>query len=156
MAPGKRAIPKADLAADGVIEYISEDRHRNKAYSAVDNTLYGIDLETLQLSSFETYRHTICALSESSYPTRLTLGTTLGIHLHDPRLARNAPPVFESLESLDPIATFHTRLQLCRDISKSPYDFLDYVPLFDLGPLSILQTNPPRTGKKTPQIEESM
>lgn len=138
VASTKRAMPKADLAADGVIECVSVDRHRNKAYFAVDNALNEIDLGTLQLSSFETYRHTICALSESSYPTPLTVGTTLGIHLHDPRLARNAPSSSKSLERLDPVATFPTRLQLCRDMSKSPYSCLDYAPLFDPGPLSIL------------------
>lgn len=142
---GKLAMPQADLAADGVIECVSVDRHRNKAYFAVDNALNEVDLETLQLSSFETYRHTICALSESSYPTPLTVGTTLGIHLHDPRLARNAPSVSEGLERLDPIATFPTRLQLCRDMSRSPYSCLDYAPLFDPGPLSILhQPSPDR------------
>ena len=143
VASGKRAMPKADLAADGVIECVSVDRHRNKAYFAVDNALNEIDLETLQLSGFETYRHTICALSESAYPTPLTVGTTLGIHLHDPRLARNAPSGSESLERLEPIATFPTRLQLCRDMSKSPYSCLDYAPLFDPGPLSILHQPSP-------------
>ncbi len=143
VASGKRAMPKVDLAADGVIECVSVDRHRNKAYFAVDNALNEIDLETLQLSRFETYRHTICALSESSYPTPLTVGTTLGIHLHDPRLARNAPSGSTSLERLDPIATFPTRLQLCRDMSKSPYSCLDYAPLFDPGPLSILHQPSP-------------
>lgn len=143
VASGKRAIPKADLAADGVIECVSVDRHRNKAYFAVDNALNEIDLETLQLSSFESYRHTICALSESSYPTPLTVGTTLGIHLHDPRLALNAPSGSRSLERLDAIATFPTRLQLCRDMSKSSYSCLDYAPLFDPGPLSILHQPSP-------------
>lgn len=143
VASGKRAMPKADLGADGVVECVSVDRHRNKAYFAVDNALNEIDLETLQLSNLETYRHTICALSESSYPTPLTVGTTLGIHLHDPRLARNAPSGSQSLERLDPIATFPTRLQLCRDMSKSPYSCLDYAPLFDPGPLSILHQPSP-------------
>lgn len=143
MTSGKRALPKADLGAEGVIECVSVDRHRNKAYFAMDNVLNEIDLGTLKLSSFETYRHTICALSESSHPTPLTVGTTLGIHLHDPRLARNAPSGSESLERLDPIATFPTRLQLCRDMSKSPYSCLDYAPLFDPGPLSILHRPSP-------------
>lgn len=143
MTSGKRAMPKADLGAEGVIECVSVDRHRNKAYFAMDNVLNEIDLGTLKLSSFETYRHTICALSESSHPTPLTVGTTLGIHLHDPRLARNAPSGSESLERLDPIATFPTRLQLCRDMSKSPYSCLDYAPLFDPGPLSILHQPSP-------------
>lgn len=143
VASGMRAMAKADLAADGVIECVSVDRYRNKAYFAVDNALNEIDLETLQLCSFETYRHTICALSESSYPTPLTVGTTLGIHLHDPRLARNSPSSSESLERLDSIATFPTRLQLCRDMSRSPYSCLDYAPLFDPGPLSILHQPSP-------------
>lgn len=133
----EKTLAKSNLAADGVVECVSVDEARNKVYFAVESGLNEIDLETLQLIAHDKYPYPICALSETSYPTPLTVGTTFGLHLHDPRLSHNAPTGSQNSDRLDSIATFPTRLQLCRDL-RSMDSFMDYAPLFDPGPLSIL------------------
>ncbi|KAL8825660.1 MAG: hypothetical protein Q9191_004275 [Dirinaria sp. TL-2023a] len=71
------------------VECVSVDRHRCKAYFAVQNGLNEVDLETLQLVSHYRYPSPISALSEIDYPSPLTVGTTLSLHLHDPRWSKN-------------------------------------------------------------------
>lgn len=95
---------KAKATNPSIVECVSIDRPRNKAYFAVQNGLNEVDLETLQVISHEEYSVTITALSDVSYPTPLTVGTGLGIHLHDPRLSHNIPSGVQELDRLDTTA----------------------------------------------------
>ena len=74
----------------GVIECLSVDSVRNKAYCSLCRGLYEVDLNTLQISHYEKYPFMISALSEATYPVPLTVGSTHSLHLHDPRRSMNA------------------------------------------------------------------
>ena len=137
--------PKGTVAGSGVIECVSIDGIRNKAYFAVQSVLNEVDLETLQLISHTKYPFTISALSQTSYPTPLTIGTTSGLHLYDPRVYHDSSAGSQESERLDTIATFPSSLQLCNQLSKSqsPDRPLIVEPLFQPGPLSILHQSSP-------------
>ncbi|KAL8811664.1 MAG: hypothetical protein Q9200_001600, partial [Gallowayella weberi] len=81
---------RAVTANDGDGQCVSVDRIRNKVYIASHDNLDEIDLETLQVTTHEQYPWAISALSETTYPLPLTVATTYGVHLHDPRLPSNA------------------------------------------------------------------
>lgn len=136
---------KGNVAGPGVVECISIDRVRNKAYLAVQSVLNEMDLETLQLTSHTKYPFTISALSETSYPTPLTVGTTRGLHLFDPRVFHDNVASCQESERLDTIATFPSSLQMYNELSKSqpPDRPLIIEPLFQPGPLSILHQSSP-------------
>lgn len=68
-----------------IVECLSVDQVRNKAYVAVLNDLHEIDLETLQISDQSRYPFLISALSDATHPLPLTVATTDSLHLHDPR-----------------------------------------------------------------------
>ncbi|MCJ1464219.1 hypothetical protein MMC07_002832 [Pseudocyphellaria aurata] len=131
---------KGNLAGPGVVECVSIDRIRDKAYFAVQNILNEVDLKTLQLTSHTKYPFTISALSETSYPTPLTVGTTRGLHLYDPRVSHENVARSQESERLDTIATFPSSLQMYNQLSKSqsPDRPLIIEPLFQPGPLCIL------------------
>lgn len=134
-----------NFAGPSVVECVSIDRIQNKAYFAVQSVLNEVDLETLQLTSHTRYPFTISALSETSYPTPLTVGTTRGLHLYDPRVSHDNLAGSHEAERLDTIATFPTSLQLYGELSKSqsPDRPLIIEPLFQPGPLSILHQSLP-------------
>lgn len=100
---GNNRSSEGNVTNPSVVECVSIDRVRNKGYFAVQSGLNEVDLETLQVISYENYTTTISALSDVSYPTPLTVGTGLGIHLHDPRLSHNAPSVNQELGRLDSV-----------------------------------------------------
>lgn len=77
------------MPSSGVVECVSIDSHRNKAYFAVQQGLSEIDLTTLQRSAYDQYREPISVISEASHPTPLTIGTTQALFIHDPRLGNN-------------------------------------------------------------------
>ncbi|MCJ1266618.1 hypothetical protein MMC22_006503 [Lobaria immixta] len=136
---------KRNVAGPAVVECVSIDRIRNRAYFAVQSVLNEVDLETLQITSFTKYPFTISALSETSYPTSLTVGTTRGLHLYDSRLSHDHLAGSQESERLDTIATFPTSLQMYNELSKtqSPDRPLIIEPLFQPGPLSILHQSSP-------------
>ncbi|MCJ1381731.1 hypothetical protein MMC17_004842 [Xylographa soralifera] len=82
--------PKKKMPNAGVVECLSVDSVRNKAYFAVYKGLHEVDLNTLQISHYEKYPFMISALSEATFPTPLTVGSTHSLHLHDPRRSMNA------------------------------------------------------------------
>ncbi|KAF2839266.1 hypothetical protein M501DRAFT_776009 [Patellaria atrata CBS 101060] len=140
------AESKAMMTETGAVECVSLDRAQGKGFFAVQNTLNQVDLNTLQLISRDTFPFPITALSESSHPTPLTIGTNMTLHLHDPR-----SPSSTSNPSLD---------VLCEIINsgsaRQPNDFhrlltgdlgQAYATLSQPGPLSILHLSPtPWTG----------
>lgn len=83
---------------DSVIESISVDRQRARAYFAVANGLIEVDLETLQLISHYRYPMPITALSRLDNSDPLTVGTTRTLHLHDPRWPKKTMADDESFE----------------------------------------------------------
>ena len=89
--------------SNGVVECVSVDTERNKAYFAVQHGLNEVDLKTLQLTSHHRYPAPISVLSKVAYPTPLTVGTTLSLHLHDPRSPGDTSS-FETSERLDSFA----------------------------------------------------
>ena len=122
---------KAKMTSTGVVECVSVDSVRNKAYFAVQSSLNEVDLSTLQITSHSRYPFSISALSRSSHPDPLTVGTTLSLHLHDPRFSTYILPCNSTrLESPTQTNDFH---RLLSDDLPPPY-----APLFHPNPLSIL------------------
>lgn len=127
----KDSRSKAKMTSTGVVECVSVDPVRNKAYFAVQSSLNEVDLSTLQITSHSRYPFSISALSSSSYPGPLTVGTTLSLHLHDHRFSTQILPC--NTTCLDPPEEsndFH------RLLSGDPPPA--YAPLFHPNPLSIL------------------
>jgi hypothetical protein len=79
----KRSLP----AFSGVVECISVDSARRKAYCAVQQTLNEVDLETLKVESQQTFAWPITALSQQgALDVSLSVGTSWSLHLYDPRI----------------------------------------------------------------------
>ena len=74
---------------EAVVESVSVDKLRNMAYFAVQGGLNEVDLGTLKLVSHQKYPTTICALSEISCSTPLTVATAARLYIHDHRLSKN-------------------------------------------------------------------
>lgn len=138
---------RAKMTSTGVVECVSVDRARNKAYFAVQSVLNEVDLTTLQISSQDRYPFPITTLSEAAHPVPLTVGTSLSLHLHDPRLGNNGG---------SPTSWISDRIDINANLSQDPQysstDFhrlssgdpsqTDYATLFHPSPLSILHLNP--------------
>jgi len=134
------AYTKSKLTSTGVAECVSVDSFRGKAYFAVQSGLNEVDLETLQIVSHERYPFSISALSEVKYSLPLTVGTTLSLHLHDPRIGHNAKSSNHSSERLDHVATFPASTRARNDFHRllSGDSVSEPASLFQPGPLSIL------------------
>lgn len=91
------------FTSNGAVDCVSVDAPRNKAYFSVHNELNEVDLENLQLTSRHRYPASISVLSKADFPTPLTVGTQLSLHLHDPRTSVTLPSSAES-ERLDTVA----------------------------------------------------
>ncbi|KAF2006588.1 hypothetical protein P154DRAFT_559114 [Amniculicola lignicola CBS 123094] len=115
------------MTETGAVECVSVDSRAKKAFFAVQNMLNEVDLNTLQVVSRTPYPFAITALSESRYPTPLTVGTNWTIHLHDTR----KPPSLPSASKVELIAgaTSFSRLETG--------DFGGHVSLSQPGALSI-------------------
>lgn len=92
-------------SSSGVVECVSIDTPRNKAYFSVGHVLNEVDLQTLQLTAQHKFAAPISVLSKANYPTPMTVGTTLSLYLHDPRIQRNASssssmPRLEALDTM--------------------------------------------------------
>ena len=141
---------RAKMTSTDVVECVSVDRSRNKAYFAVQSGLNEVDLTTLQISSHDRYPSPITAISEASHHLPLTVGTSYSLHLHDPRLGRNGG---------SPTSWISDRVDTSANVSQDPRhstsDFYrlscgdpsqtDYATLFHPSPLSILHLSPPST-----------
>ncbi|KAL8939983.1 MAG: hypothetical protein Q9216_003060 [Gyalolechia sp. 2 TL-2023] len=84
-ARGSSFISPPTQFGPNIVECLSVDQVRNKAYVAVLNELNEVDLETLQISDRSRYPSLISALSDAVHPVPLTVATTNSLHLHDPR-----------------------------------------------------------------------
>ena len=137
---------KTKLTSTGVVECVSVDNVRNKAYFAAQRGLNEVDLNTLQISRHEKYPFSISALSEVAYPTPLTVGTTLSLHLHDPRRSSNACWSDANCEDrVDTVAKFPAAPHLKNDFYRLLVGDIpsEYAALFHPGPLAIHHLFPP-------------
>lgn len=147
--PDGSTIPtntRAKMTSTGVVECVSVDQTRNKAYFAVQSGLNEVDLSTLQISGYDRYPFSISTLSESTYPVPLTVGTTLSLHLHDPRLSNNArsPSCSYLTDRVDTEPKPPSSSDFYR-IASGDSSHTDYATLFHPSPLSILHHNPSST-----------
>lgn len=138
----------------GVGECVSVDSFSRRAYIAVGSILNEVDPETLQVVSQEKYPWSIFALSqEADYSTPLTVGTTLSLHVYDPRLPAtksegdgsvrcekmSSVPESGRITPENGVLPFRLRSQ------RPSNNESDYAPLFQPGPLSILHPPAPNT-----------
>lgn len=141
---------RAKITSTGVVECVSVDKSRNKAYFALQSELNEVDLTTLQISSYHRYPFPITALSEAAYPVPLTVGTGFSLHLHDPRLGNNGVTISAmASERVDINANVsddfrHGNTDFHRLSSGDPLQ-TDYATLFPPSPLSILHLHPSST-----------
>lgn len=143
----KTSNTRAKMTSTGVVECVSIDRARNKAYFAVQSGLNEVDLNTLQISSYDRYPFSISALSEATHPVPLTVGTTLSLHIHDPRIGNNGRRssytyLAESIDMKQPMDSTQNQSDFSRLHSGDPSSVLNYATLFQPLPLSILHLNP--------------
>ncbi|KAM0260789.1 hypothetical protein ACHAQJ_002555 [Trichoderma viride] len=126
--PGSQNTRRSKRVDTGVTECVSVDNHRHRAYFAVQSHLIEIDLERLEVVSRESFEWSITALSKIQNDVPLTVGTSLGIHLFDPRARARA--VQAAVERVDQ-----------NDIFKSIFDptpLLPYASLSQPTPVSIV------------------
>lgn len=142
--------PISGATRTGAVECVSVDNARNKAYFAVGDGLDEVDLSTLQVSSYQQYPYPISALSLADHPVPLTVGTTLSLHIHDPRVGDNGlrssyTYLQESLDAAQSGNGHNAQGDLHRvqnsDSSSSPSSRYDYASLSQPLPLSILHLN---------------
>lgn len=105
--------------------------------------LIEVDLQTLCVVDLESYPWSITAMSAASPHVPLTVGTSLGIHLHDSRVKQ--PPRNDSNEFVDGLSTLSAQHFYERSLRNL---FLDeplppYASLSQPGPLSILHLQRP-------------
>ena len=108
----------------------------------VFKALVEIDLETLSTIRLENFPFSITALSEAKFPTPLTVGTNLSLHLHDTRSRSPAGKVFGNSEKLDTITGMgpsrrNAGSQMYPGVRK-PEPISLSTHLYQPGPLSIL------------------
>ena len=136
---------RAKMTSTGVVECVSVDNFRNKAYFAVQSGLNEVDLNTLQISQHQRFPHSISALSDTTYPTPLTVGTTLSLHLHDPRRSTDvcwSDPT--CTDRVDTVANFPASRRYRNDFYRllSSDQPSEYASLFHPGPLAIHHISP--------------
>ncbi|KAI9816967.1 MAG: hypothetical protein M1832_004951 [Thelocarpon impressellum] len=118
----RTTLGRATMTSTGIVECVSVDNVRKKAYFAVQSGLNEVDLETLQVVSHKRFPYSIAALSETTYPVPLTVATTLSLHLHDPRVGPGESGAGKLLEGTT--------------------DCTEYAPMFQPGPQSIAHVRP--------------
>jgi hypothetical protein len=104
--------------------------------------LVEVDLETLSTVRHERFPFSITALSEAKFPTPLTVGTNLSLHLHDSRSKSSAGMILADVERIDSanartVSRRNPGSQNFRGTRK-PELTPDYTHLYQPGPLSIL------------------
>lgn len=126
-----------------IVDGMSVDDVTGKVWVAGEEGLIEIDLNTLQKVSTHRFPFSITTLSQTSHPHPLTVGTTLTLHLHDPRVAVPASTVTFSSGGTD-----DERVQPVR-INPQPYtshpfrkNYRLHATLFQPGPLSIIHSDP--------------
>ncbi|KAG0126631.1 hypothetical protein HOY82DRAFT_99153 [Tuber indicum] len=76
----------------GIVDGVSIDAAAGRIWVAGEDGLVEIDLTSLKRISTHRFPFSIMALSQTSSPYPLTIGTTLTLHMHDSRVSPNSPP----------------------------------------------------------------
>ncbi|PSR87436.1 hypothetical protein BD289DRAFT_367123 [Coniella lustricola] len=138
----------------GVTECVSVDSKLHLAFFAVQSHLIEVDLRTLVVVGCESYPWSISALSATDPLAPLTVGTNVGLHLHDFR--SRPPPHRDDIERLDNFKGLGLDTQgLFEQGLKSLFDekpLPPYAPLAHPSPLSILHMR--RPGADTDTTDE--
>lgn len=137
---------KAQSTGSGVVDGVSVDKARNKAYFAEQSVLHEVDLTTLQTSSYSHYPSWITSLSEANHPVPLTVGTSSSLHIHDARVGTNgSSPSFWMTDRLEGEENVNWNVRKYgtdyHRLSSGDPSRRDYAALFDPSPLSILHHN---------------
>jgi hypothetical protein len=162
--PGADNRRRSKMIDSGVTECVSVDSQLHRAFFAVQSREFGlrsgnlagmcewltvcvdlieVDLRRLSVVHCESFPWSITAMSAASPTVPLTVGTSLGIHLHDYRSRK--PPrndLGESIDGFDSMGAkqFYERsLRHIFDDEPLP----PYAPLSQPGPLSILHLQQP-------------
>jgi hypothetical protein len=108
-----------------------------------ETDLIEVDLQRLSVVDCESYPWSITALSAASPAVPLTVGTSLGIHLHDYRsrkpLRNEAGETIDGLDRMGAKEFYQLSLRHVFDDEPLP----PYAPLSQPGPLSILHLQAP-------------
>ena len=130
--------PVCSAINPAVIENVSVDSSKNTAFFAVQAELVEVDLATLQVVSRCLYPSSISALSAVDDFMPLTVGTTLSLHLHDPRQSGGPSNVCSVSSRLDLMAGYPS-LQRPDDLHHliSRHTSRPHAPLVHPGPLAI-------------------
>jgi hypothetical protein len=127
---------KSIMTETGAVECVSVDSLTQRAYFGILDDLVEVDLRTLRVVSREKYPFSITALSEARYPTPMTVGTHMTLHMYDPRDSKR-----KGLMSSSPPST---RIELIGGSPRDDFSRLSgspdrtHVALAQPGPLSIL------------------
>ncbi|TQV98561.1 F-box domain-containing protein [Cordyceps javanica] len=89
--PGGQNQRRSKRIDTGVTECVSVNHHNNRAFFAVQSHLIEVDLNRLQVVSRQSFEWSITTMSAINEGLPLTVGTSLGIHLHDFRTRANIP-----------------------------------------------------------------
>ncbi|KAL5611641.1 uncharacterized protein BROUX77_001797 [Berkeleyomyces rouxiae] len=81
--PGGNFASRSHRIDSSVTESVAVDHASNRAYFAVQSRLVEIDLSRLEPISYQAFEWSIMTLSKCSPGLPLTVGTSLGIFLHD-------------------------------------------------------------------------
>ncbi|KYK54636.1 F-box domain containing protein [Drechmeria coniospora] len=126
----------------GVTECVSVDNDGHRAFFAVQSHLIEVDLNRLDVVSQESFEWSITTLSAVHQSQPLTVGTTLGVHLHDFR-ARSRP-CRDAVDRVD--GQQHEQSNVLRAIF-DPTPLAPYASLSQPTPISILHL--PRPGHQS-------
>ncbi|KAK0657251.1 hypothetical protein B0T16DRAFT_319558 [Cercophora newfieldiana] len=124
----------------GVTECVSVDSELHRAFFAVQSHLIAVDLQQLSVIDCESFPWSITALSAANPGVPLTVGTSLGIHLHDYR--SRVPIRNDGPERVDDLIGAKLRERSLQQIFDDE-PLAPYAPLSQPGPLSILHLERP-------------
>ncbi|KAK4129636.1 hypothetical protein N657DRAFT_610174 [Parathielavia appendiculata] len=141
--PGADNRRRSKMIDSGVTECVSVDSRLHRAFFAVQSHLIEVDLQRLSVVDCESFPWSISALSAASSTVPLTVGTSLGIHLHDYRsrkAVRNDQG--ESIDGFDRMGASEFYERSIRHIFDDE-PLPPYAPLSQPGPLNILHLQQP-------------
>ncbi|KAL2155018.1 hypothetical protein VTH82DRAFT_3694 [Thermothelomyces myriococcoides] len=127
----------------GVTECVSVDSRLHRAFFAVQSHLIEVDLRRLSVVGCESFPWSITALSAANPTVPLTVGTNLGIHLHDYRarkpLRNDQDEMIDDFDMSGASEFYERSLRhIFDDVPLPPY-----APLSQPGPLSIVHLQQP-------------
>ncbi|KAJ9152136.1 F-box only protein 31-B [Pleurostoma richardsiae] len=145
--PGADNSRRSKRIDSGVTECVSVDSTLHRAFFAVQSHLIEVDLQRLCVVGCESYPWSITSMSAAHASVPLTVGTSLGIHLHDYRTRIGSKSTV--VDSIDDFDRFGAKEFYERSLLKALYEdepLPPYASLSQPGPLSILHLQQPGTG----------